>query len=155
VDYCRELTDAALDALADCRLLSLDVSSCKFSDEAMLRLFQTCTGLRSLSLAHCKQLRDGTIASLAQITTLEVLDLSHCKQEDSGLSTLARGCIRLKEVNIKHCRKVKTCDAIKALLQGCPNLSLVRMHNCGYDNAKETAALQRHYPDVRLDRFPH
>ncbi|OQR87848.1 hypothetical protein ACHHYP_07972 [Achlya hypogyna] len=79
--YCRELTDAALLAIADGLCLEvLSLTRCGLiTDTGVCALAIQCTGLAALSLASCKRLTDDTMRALWEhCPQLLELDVTYC-----------------------------------------------------------------------------
>ena len=114
----------------DSSITNLDLTGCnKITDDGLLYCLKACPRLEQLSLAHCDNITDGGISTIASDTLrqLQHLDLSGCRLvTDGGLANLSP-LRELRGLNLSSCDPDPTHDGVTGMflpdiLESWPNL---------------------------------
>jgi len=108
------VTDIGVEDLANCRKLErLDLSFCEFvTDEGVLSIARSLSGLKLLSLSHCHEIsEEGIIAVAKGCRELVYLDISYCKRiTDRGLKAILRFCSSLRHLDLRGVNNLTTAE---------------------------------------------
>eukprot|EP00188_Purpureofilum_apyrenoidigerum_P002404 Plantae.Rhodophyta-Purpureofilum_apyrenoidigerum.ctg2489.p1 GENE.Plantae.Rhodophyta-Purpureofilum_apyrenoidigerum.ctg2489~~Plantae.Rhodophyta-Purpureofilum_apyrenoidigerum.ctg2489.p1 ORF type:complete len:406 (-),score=38.05 Plantae.Rhodophyta-Purpureofilum_apyrenoidigerum.ctg2489:688-1905(-) len=124
------------------------------SDEAVQRIFsqgETMRSLKSLSLAKCHRVTEGTIKIITRsacVNSLEQIDLSWCS---GASSTSVRELSRfpgLKEVRLAHCRSFLTYSA-QFLALCSPQLQVLDLNCCKGIRTGMLSCIADHCPKLK------
>ncbi len=113
-------------------LETLDLGECTaLTASALAAFFRVTPRLKSLDLTSCK-LSDNVLLSISGAPLLTHLSLSKCTGvTDAGIVAIADGCAQLVHLDLNSCSDL-TGDALQALNVGCASLKkpLVNLSGC-------------------------
>ncbi|KAJ1460790.1 hypothetical protein M885DRAFT_508216 [Pelagophyceae sp. CCMP2097] len=134
--HCRNITDAALSAVADgCArtLRRLDVRGCgRVGDDSMRRVAAECSRLEFLCVADCTKLTDASITAFARCAHLAHVDVGWLPQL-TDFAVVALAACPLVFFEGGCCRRLS--DASIFALANCRSLKHIGLDGCGVTDA--------------------
>lgn len=120
------------------------------TDVAVESISRSCPQLRLLNLGGCQNITDSSLEVLGENSKfLKSINLSSTQVSDVGIMKLVSGqcAASLTEVHINGCQKV-TDEAVEAIMQFCPQISIFIFHGCPNITEQSRQALE----DLTLSR---
>ncbi|KAK2179107.1 hypothetical protein NP493_513g01000 [Ridgeia piscesae] len=113
------------------------------TDDAVVAIARHCPQLRELNVGGCSQLTDVSLEALAASRHLSSVNFSRANVTDAGVLSLVAGdCgASLKEVHMNHCGALSD-EAIEAVLQCCPNITILLFDGCPKLTERSRIALE-------------
>lgn len=114
------------------------------TDEAIVQLSKCCRYLRELNIGGCPLVTDQSLCALGEnCSRLSSINFSKANVTDDGVLSLVQGdCAEsLKEIHLDGCVHV-TDDSVEAIVQFCPNISILIFHGCPNTTNRSRLALE-------------
>lgn len=114
------------------------------TDEAIVQLSKSCRCLRELNIGGCPLVTDESLSALGEnCSCLSSIDFSKANVTDDGVISLVQGACAecLKEIHLDGCVHV-TDDSVEAIVQFCPNISVLLFHGCPNTSDRSRLALE-------------
>ncbi|XP_022094778.1 protein AMN1 homolog [Acanthaster planci] len=141
------VTSAGLQVVAQsCPLLQvLYLRRClNVTDAGLIALAQNCRQLMEINIGGCRQITDSSLIAVGQnCRMLRSFNFSKSQVSDEGVIALAMGVCKqsLMEVHMDHCIHL-TDDAVEAVVQFCPRISILLFHGCPCITDRSRQALE-------------
>lgn len=126
---CSQLTNVAIRAISHLGVKLRHINpagNLRITDGGIMTLLTRCTGIRSICLAACPGLTDGSLASLHLLSKLENVDISECDQATDISVYALVGAAHLKSARLCACAKI-TLSPIIVLLNWSRRLELLAL----------------------------
>lgn len=114
------------------------------TDDAVIAVSQNCPALVELNCGGCTNLTDASLEALGQNSQhLKSVNFSNAQVTDSGVLSLVSGkCSNsLKEIHMNNCVNL-TDEAVEAVVQYCPQISILLFHGCPKTTENARIALE-------------
>ncbi|KAI8369867.1 hypothetical protein EDC96DRAFT_478734 [Choanephora cucurbitarum] len=143
---CHHISDEAILKVAEtCKQLEhLDLRACGLvSDLSLSAIALNCPWLRHLNVGRIRDREKVTIKSIeliAKYTQAAVLGLAGCDMDDACMIALAKyRGTGLERVSVNSCFKISN-ETVYTYIRHCPNLSVFEMKECHHINDWEAVA---------------
>ncbi|KAL3881832.1 hypothetical protein ACJMK2_028224 [Sinanodonta woodiana] len=128
-----------------CYLQTVYLRRClNITDEAIISLSQNCPRLQYLNVGGCQELTDLSLKALGENSSfLQSVNFAQTKVTDTGVVSLVSGCCAesLNEIHMDGCKEL-TDEAVEAVLQFCPKISILLFHGCPKITEQSRLALE-------------
>ncbi|KAK7494768.1 hypothetical protein BaRGS_00013895 [Batillaria attramentaria] len=114
------------------------------TDEGVIAVSENCPIIVELNCGGCSQLTDASLEALGQNSKhLKSVNFSNAGVTDSGVFSLVSGkcSASLKEIHMNNCASL-TDEAVEAVVQYCPQISILLFHGCPKTTENARAALE-------------
>lgn len=124
-------------------LRQLSLRGCQsVEDGSMKTLAQSCPNVEDLNLNGCKKLTDATCQALSKYCSkLQKLNLDSSGITDLSLKAISDGCPQLTHINISWCTLI-TENGVEALARGCPKLKSFISKGCKQITSEQLSVWQ-------------
>jgi F-box/leucine-rich repeat protein 2/20 len=130
--------------------LHLNLESYSFiGDDALIKLAETCRGIKKINLKSCISISDKSVEAIAKnCRQLEEIDLSWCDVSEKSLFFLGDYSKKLKRVSVRSCYITDT--SVLYLLTNCPDLRILGFAWCKSLTDLTLEAIERKCPKAEI-----
>lgn len=114
------------------------------TDDGVVSVSENCPALAELNCGGCSRLTDVSLEALGQNSPhLKSVNFSNARVTDSGVFSLVSGrcSSTLKEIHMNGCDRL-TDEAVEAIVQYCPQISILLFHGCPRTTENARIALE-------------
>lgn len=127
IEGLKNVTDASFSILScfeNYNLISLDISSTRFSTEAIIQVIGACNYLESIRLAKQIHVDDSVVEEICKLPFLTELDVTDCTSiTNTGLNFISNHCRYLSQLKLGGCTSITS--ALQPVLENNPYIYLV------------------------------